>query len=598
MTAREIRAFRKLSSKLVKIEERGRLLGILIARGVGLREEEDFIRHEEGKLKCQKTNLMKRKEIVKLLMIEKKKDNLKLENKTRKIRNLTLGTIEGKLGRNSKKCRELRSQVRVNCQFLRAKVRMKNDKKVMFLSKKYGVKNLTVDELERVDKLKYGGAKIFSEEYEFEEADEYEPCIVRLDDEDDIEISEEEKDLLSLGPKFNVRNRLCEEVFLCEVEECVIKLRWEMMGEEMKTEKPEDEAYENIELFFTDEENQKTNTEIEEQNQIEEAKSRLIFDPENLTMNLSKRRTTDLKGNARVIFPKRSKNFETEAKIETFRVQAIAEFRKFLKEKCKKGGKQPSNLSKKQERGLKSLSERVKNGEIVVVPTDKSGKFAVMSRRAYEESGNKHVKGDLVVGWDDLKEAQTRLNGHVAMMVKIFKIGKNWEHEDRIRETMMGESLSVCPVSLLYKDHKGWKNGSGTIPPTRSVAGGHVGMNLHLSEIISDILEPIVETLTEGEEVISTEDLVANVEETNDENEGWHKNRWWGNISEDLYVACTDCEGSEKYEYDENNPELCKCFQFKKPSSAPGGITDKISAGSSNSLSTVPTIMGNIAKEE
>ena len=240
-----------------------------------------------------------------------------------------------------------------------------------------------------------------------------------------------------------------------------------------------------------------------------------------------------------------------------------------MNEKCKKGGKQPSNLSKKQERGLKSLTERVKNGEIVVVPTDKSGKFAIMSRRAYEESGNKHVKDDRIVGWDELKEAQTRLNGHVAMMAKIFKIGKNWEHQDRIRETMMGESLSVCPVSLLYKDHKGWKNGSGTIPPTRSVAGGHVGMNMHLSEIISDILEPIVETLTDGDEVISTEDLVANIEDTNEENEGWHRNRWWGNITEDMYEVCTDCEGSEDYVYDKDNPELCKCFRFKKPSSTP-----------------------------
>ena len=94
-------------------------------------------------------------------------------------------------------------------------------------------------------------------------------------------------------------------------------------------------------------------------------------------------------------------------------------------------------------------------------------------------------------------------------------------------------------------------------------------MNMHLSEIISDILEPIVETLTDGDEVISTEDLVANIENTNEENEGWHRNRWWGNITEDMYEVCTDCEGSEDYVYDKDNPELCKCFRFKKPSSTP-----------------------------
>ena len=117
----------------------------------------------------------------------------------------------------------------------------------------------------------------------------------------------------------------------------------------MDDNKPEeDEAYKNIELFFTDEENRKTNAEIEEEQQIEFAKTRMIYDPDKLSMNLSKRRATDLKGNARVIFPKRSKDFETEAKIEAFRVQALAEFRQYRDEKCSKGGKQPSNLTKSQ----------------------------------------------------------------------------------------------------------------------------------------------------------------------------------------------------------------------------------------------------------
>ena len=70
---------------------------------------------------------------------------------------------------------------------------------------------------------------------------------------------------------------------------------------------------------------------------------------------------------------------------------------------------------------------------------------------------------------------------------------------------MLGEGLATCPVSFLFKDHKDWVNGSEHVPPTRHVAGGHVGMNLHLSEVISDILEPLVGTI-KGCEVISTEE--------------------------------------------------------------------------------------------
>ena len=60
------------------------------------------------------------------------------------------------------------------------------------------------------------------------------------------------------------------------------------------------------------------------------------------------------------------------------------------------------------------------------------------------------------------------------MCIKIFKIGYGWNQVDRIRETMMGEGCSTCPVTLLFKDHKKWDGGSGLVPPTRSVAGGHV----------------------------------------------------------------------------------------------------------------------------
>ena len=78
---------------------------------------------------------------------------------------------------------------------------------------------------------------------------------------------------------------------------------------------------------------------------------------------------------------------------------------------------------------------------------------------------------------------------------------------------MLGEGLSVCPLSLLYKDHKRWNCDKGGNPQTRPVAGGHLGMNLHISVIISEIVEPLVYTFDGGPEVISTEDLIARVED-------------------------------------------------------------------------------------
>ena len=108
MVAREIRAFRTLSSRLVKAEERSILIGNLIAQGVGFKEEEDFIIHEESKLKGTQ-KFKKRREILMLTMKEKLRDNRISEGKIRKLRNRELRKIEDK---NSRPCRRLRTEVR------------------------------------------------------------------------------------------------------------------------------------------------------------------------------------------------------------------------------------------------------------------------------------------------------------------------------------------------------------------------------------------------------------------------------------------------------------------------------------------------------
>ena len=51
MSAKEVRAFRNLASKLVKTEETGKLLGNLISANIGVREIEEFVIHEDKKLK-------------------------------------------------------------------------------------------------------------------------------------------------------------------------------------------------------------------------------------------------------------------------------------------------------------------------------------------------------------------------------------------------------------------------------------------------------------------------------------------------------------------------------------------------------------------
>ena len=296
-----------------------------------------------------------------------------------------------------------------------------------------------------------------------------------------------------------------EETFQRELEECVVKYRWELRKNEDDNEEIKrfgEDAYRAIESLFEEDELE----EQKEDKMMDEAKTRMHFDPEMMSLNFSKKRATDLKGNSRVFLPRKVKSFEVEAKLEMLRVESMAIFKQFIEEKCGKNGRQKSNLSKSQIKGMVSLKTRIKNGEIVVIPTDKTGKFTVMSRASYEQAGLAHTRGDTEAGWSEIEEAQREVNGHVSMLLKIFKVGEYWDENnvDRVRETMLGEGLSVCPITLLFKDHKGWTNAMESVPPTRHVAGGHVGLNMNLSELVSEVVEPMVNIVGGGFEVISS----------------------------------------------------------------------------------------------
>ena len=87
---------------------------------------------------------------------------------------------------------------------------------------------------------------------------------------------------------------------------------------------------------------------------------------------------------------------------------------------------------------------------------------------------------------------------------------------------MLSQSLEACPLWLLFKDHKLWESSKGTAPPTRPVMGGNSGMNTHLSEILSWLLEPLATSmLGKSSEVISGEDLKNKMDTLNEKNKNW-----------------------------------------------------------------------------
>ena len=54
----------------------------------------------------------------------------------------------------------------------------------------------------------------------------------------------------------------------------------------------------------------------------------------------------------------------------------------------------PINLSKDEVQALKSLKDKIKEGHIIVCPTDKSSRFAVLTKHQYLEAGRIHTEKD------------------------------------------------------------------------------------------------------------------------------------------------------------------------------------------------------------
>ena len=102
MTAKEVREYRVISRRLVEVEERSRLLEKLIARKLGLAEEEGFVMKEAAKHKNvgegSKIKISQRRDLLALTHKYKLKDNNLFGNKLRRKKNWLRGTLERSMG--------------------------------------------------------------------------------------------------------------------------------------------------------------------------------------------------------------------------------------------------------------------------------------------------------------------------------------------------------------------------------------------------------------------------------------------------------------------------------------------------------------------
>ena len=481
----------------MRAEQQTELLRTLKDKKLGTQDIEEHFRKQVQTRKVSKNKRREVKLIVKS-MESKYKDANQSEHKAKKKKATARKKMENSLGKNSSKLKNAVKKLKKETAVEREAIKLKNKQKVEHLERKYVKKDEKVPE----ELQKYMEAAIFTdaEIKTFSEG--------RIAVYGDVAMSNDENELLKLGPKFNTFTELNEENFSTDREVCFTKYRWDVMSKCEGDDEMTEEEKEQEELFS--------------------AEARQIYDPEGKTINLAKQKATDVKHNARVVLPKAMKPTD-EAMVEVKRAEWTLVWNDYFSKECDERGRQQSNLTPAQKRGLKNLLKRVKDGEIVVCQTDKSGKLSIMSMEAYMEAGSVHTSKDREVNLSFVEEKQKECNGHCSMLMKVFRIGEDWKHSGRHRETRINKSCNIPPLRLLVKDHKVWDPSKGP-PQTRPVCSSNVGQNVHLSDIVSDVLEPVA-TARKTMEIISVEDWLSQVDAHNakvDSTTGAKEDLWEG----------------------------------------------------------------------
>jgi hypothetical protein len=392
MEGLDLSAMSKTWQDLATSEMRLHLMTELGKINVGFAEVEEFSLGLNCKMRSKnsKNSEMHEGKVVKVAMEIKMRDEKKYNSELIRKRNQHRREISEILGQNSKRYRTIIRNLRGDAQKTKKIYKEKYDKKLNHLRYKY-----RESEEEKLDKIPkemqdFESLSVFDRgKFGRIEVQKYEVTCVG-----DVDLSTETKSVLQLHPKFSIVESLSERGLAFEQELAYAKLR-------MQINKELEEKLEDEQVVEISEEDQEM---IDE----EEAKSRQTFDPVRKVYDDRKRRVTDLQECSRVTLPKPLPTKE-EALIEMRQEIHGKIYEEYRQEFCSKEGDQKPNLTEAEAAGLKSLQKRMKEGELVIMKTDKSSKFCVTTREEYIKMGEAHTKKDKKIKREEIHELEKQI---------------------------------------------------------------------------------------------------------------------------------------------------------------------------------------------
>ena len=111
-----------------------------------------------------------------------------------------------------------------------------------------------------------------------------------------------------------------------------------------------------------------------------------------------------------------------------------------------------------------------------------------------------HVVNDVTITLEERNQIEANLNGHTLQLARIFKMGGDHGHWDRITSALVNKSGHIPVLYGLVKDHK--VSAPGQPKPTRPVCGADESSNSQLSHILSVIVTAVSEIVDEDLQIV------------------------------------------------------------------------------------------------
>ena len=345
-----------------------------------------------------------------------------------------------------------------------------------------------------------------------------------------VEISEDEKRVLEMHPKYTVFEKVDPIDNEAEVEKALTKIRWARREEERKNNENNDGNNDNngrenrTRPNEPDPHPQRTDEMAIQQeggneNESEEGRrgddqttttnKKETYDIEGRKFDFRYSRSTELPFNIRTIVPGPMENKEEEIRLQSLKIELTGIIEQYAKEK----ETEMENLSAEQKRGLKSLRKKQKDEQIVIFQTDKSGKMSIDTPENYIEAARPHIEKDTIITEKEYEDIEKLVNAHSAFWVNMLKVGEKSGDTERYKSSMKTENSKASTLYMYRKDHKPHEDREKG-PPVRPLCDVSDSYGHKLSYFVSNILKEV----TDKEPTVcdSTEDMMANIKEAND----------------------------------------------------------------------------------